>query len=248
MPSAFFRFYQELNDFLEPSQRKAEFRHEWTGRASVKDLIESIGVPHTEVDLILVNGVSVDFSYLVRAEDRISVYPVFESLDIGAVTRLRPAPLRQTRFVLDGHLGRLAAYLRLLGFDTRWESSLGDPELARISEEEQRILLTRDRGLLKRKAVTHGYWVRSPRPQDQLQEVVKRFDLRDRAQPFSRCASCNGLLQVVRRSQVQDQLEPGTAAHYHQFWTCTSCRKVYWRGSHYRRIRQLFEAVLNPGP
>ncbi|MGA2111421.1 MAG: Mut7-C RNAse domain-containing protein [Anaerolineales bacterium] len=248
MPSASFRFYQELNDFLDPSRHKCEFRHEWKGRASVKDLIESIGVPHTEVDLILANGESVPFSYLAQEGDRISVYPVFESMDIGAVSRLRPSPLRQIRFVLDGHLGRLAAYLRLLGFDSLWNSQLADQELARTSQQDQRILLTRDRGLLKRKAVTHGYFVRSTLPADQLLEVVDRFDLRSRAQPFTRCASCNGLLEPVPAAQVQHQLEPGTATHYHQFWSCTSCRKVYWQGSHYRRIRQLLDPILSAGP
>lgn len=248
MPSASFRFYQELNDFLDSSCQKVEFRHVWKGRASIKDLIESIGVPHTEVDLILVNGESVAFSYVVQEGDRISVYPVFESMDIGAVSRLRPSPLRESRFVLDGHLGRLAVYLRLLGFDALWSSDLADPELAKISQEDERILLTRDRGLLKRKAVTHGYYVRSPRPVDQLQEVVDRFDLRGRALPFTRCTSCNGLLEAVPLARIHHELEPGTATHYHQFWSCTSCGKVYWQGSHYRRIRQLLDPVLNPGP
>jgi len=248
MPSASFRFYQELNDFLDPFQRQREFHHEWKGRASVKDLIESIGVPHTEVDLILVNGESVSFSYLAHDGDRISVYPVFESMDIGAVSQLRPSPLRQVRFVLDGHLGRLAAYLRLLGFDSAWDSRLPDAELARASIQEQRLLLTRDRGLLKRKAVTHGYFVRSTLPADQLREVVDRFDLRSRAQPFTRCASCNGLLTPVPTEQIHDRLEPGTASHYQQFWTCASCGKVYWRGSHYRRIRQLLDPILGEGP
>lgn len=247
MPSASFRFYQELNDFLDPSLHRVEFRHDWKGRSSIKDLIESLGVPHTEVDLILVNGKSVGFSYLPQEGDHISIYPVFESMDVGAVSQLRPLPLRQPRFVLDGHLGRLAAYLRLLGFDSLWDRRLADPELARISRDEQRILLTRDRGLLKRKAVTRGYYVRSPRPCDQLQEVVDRFDLRGRAQPFTRCASCNGLLESASPNLIQDQLEPGTASYYHEFWICTSCRKVYWQGSHYRHIRELLDPILNPG-
>src|SRR5262249_31383318 len=156
MNRACFRFYAELNDFLPPGRRGVTFTYSFEGSPSIKDLIEALGVPHTEVDLILVNGESVDFAYRVREGDRISVYPVFESLDITPLLRVRPRPLRETRFVLDTHLGRLAAYLRLLGFDTLYRNDAGDDELARISSGEGRILLTRDRGLLKRSQVTHG--------------------------------------------------------------------------------------------
>src|SRR3989338_9144205 len=116
MSRAHFRFYEELNDFLPPERRKTTFTREFRNRASVKDMIEALGVPHTEVDLILVNGASVDFSYLVQDGDRISVYPMFESFDIRPLVHLRPRPLREPKFVLDTHLGKLAVYLRLLGF------------------------------------------------------------------------------------------------------------------------------------
>ena len=154
------RFYAELNDHLLPNQRFRTIEREFFVPASVKDLIESLGVPHTEVDLVLVNGESADFARLIRDGDRVAVYPVFESLDIRPELRLRPEPLRETKFVLDVHLGRLAAYLRMLGFDTVYGNIGSDQELARISSEQHRILLTRDRGLLKRSAVTHGYWLR----------------------------------------------------------------------------------------
>ena len=168
-----FRFYEELNDFLPPARRKRDFAIPYN-RASVKDMIESLGVPHTEVDLILANGISVDFSYLVRPGDRISVYPEFESFDIAGLTRLRPEPLRQPRFVLDTHLGKLARYLRLLGFDTLYSNSYSDAELARISAGgDKRILLTRDHGLLKRAQVTHGYFVREIVPELQAREAIR---------------------------------------------------------------------------
>ena len=156
MPQATLRFYAELNDFLPPEDRDRSVERPFKVRPSIKDLIEAAGVPHTEVDLLLVNGESVDFAYPVRDGDRISVYPVFESFDIGAVTKVRPGPLRELRFVLDVHLGRLAAYLRLAGFDTVYQNDLDDPELAGIAAGG-RVLLTRDRGLLKRRAVTRGY-------------------------------------------------------------------------------------------
>jgi uncharacterized protein len=248
MPRATFRFYEELNDFLPPARRKIDFSHEWSGNDSIKHLIEALGVPHPEVDLILVNGQPVDFAYRPRDGDRISVYPVFESWDVSAVTRLRPQPLRETRFVLDGHLGRLAAYVRLLGFDAVWQANLDDAALAQISQLEHRILLTRDRGLLKRTAVTHGYCIRSDMPRQQLREVIERFDLTAIARPFTRCLSCNGLLAACAVDEVKDQLSAQTLTHYTKFWRCTTCGRAYWQGSHYRRLTQLVHDALDPRP
>ena len=164
MKRAHFRFYAELNDFLSKARRGAAFAHEFQGAPSVKDVVESLGVPHTEIDLILADGQSVEFSWILRDGARVSVYPVFESIDITPLTRVRPASLREVRFVLDVHLGRLARYLRMLGFDTRWRNDARDEELASVSAAEHRILLTRDSGLLKRRIVTHGYRVREIAP------------------------------------------------------------------------------------
>ncbi len=243
MSRATFRFYQELNDFLPPAQRQVAFEHEWRGTPSIKHLIESLGVPHTEVDLILVNDRSVDWAYQPQEDDRIAVYPVFESMDITPLIRLRPQPLREVRLVLDGHLGRLAAYLRMLGFDTWYRNHVDDADLAHISKDEQRILLTRDQGLLKRSAVTHGYWVRATAPREQLREVLARFDLQRQTRPFTRCLSCNGLLQAASPGEVQGQVPENAARYYHEFWRCTSCGKVYWQGSHYQRMTRLIEEI-----
>lgn len=237
------RFYEELNDFLPPERRKLEFEHAYNQAGSVKDLIESLGVPHTEVDLVLVNGQSVGFDNLVQDGDRISVYPVFEALDISPVTHLRPTPLRDPRFVLDTHLGRLAAYLRMLGFNTLYRNDYDDPTLAAISVDEHRILLTRDRKLLMRKQITHGYYVRERQPQKQLLEVIKRFDLFGQMQPFTRCMHCNGNIQPVDKKEILDTLQPRTREYYDEFWRCTDCGKVYWKGSHYRRMSKLVKNV-----
>ena len=122
MHKATFRFYEELNDFLPKEKRKKRFEHNFIDRASVKDVIESFGVPHTEVDLIIVNGESKNFSYIINDGDDISVYPVFESIDISNLQKLRPEPLREPKFILDVHLGTLARYLRMLGFDTNYRN------------------------------------------------------------------------------------------------------------------------------
>src|SRR5215207_6869794 len=168
------RFYAELNDFLPARRRQVWIEHALDESHSVKHVVETLGVPHPEIDLILVNGESVDFTYRVQDGDRISVYPVFESFDISPLVRVRPRPLRETRFVLDVHLGTLAGYLRMLGFDTLYRNDADDPELAETSQRESRILLTRDRGLLMRSTVSHGYLLRETDPQKQLAEVVRR--------------------------------------------------------------------------
>ncbi len=243
MALARFRFYAELNDFLPPERRFQEFGYEFLDIATVKDRIESFGVPHTEVDLILVNGRPVDFAYRVADGDRVSVFPVFESFDIAGLERLRPEPLREPRFVLDTHLGRLAAYLRMIGFDTLYRNCYTDEQLARISSGEHRILLTRDVGLLKRGAVTHGYFVRETGPRGQLAEIVRRFHLARLMRPFSRCLACNAPLARASKEEVRTRIPPRAAELYEEFQSCPNCRRVYWKGGHYRRMQQLVETV-----
>ncbi len=234
---ATFRFYARLGDFLPYARRGVAFPHDFEARTTIKDMVESLGVPHTEVDLILVNGQSVGFEAIVQDGDRVSVYPAFTALDISGLTRVRPAPPDAYRFVLDVHLGKLATYLRLLGFDSLFPEDYDDANLARIAEEEGRIMLTRDRGLLKRSVVTYGYHPRSTDPRQQLIEVLRRYDLFDRIRPFHRCLRCNGLLVDVDKAAVADRLSPRTRDHYDAFRQCRSCGQVYWQGSHYERLR-----------
>lgn len=241
MAQAQLRFYEELNDFLAPGLRKVEFDHEFYRRASVKDMIESFGVPHTEVELILVNGVSVDFAYIVQNGDCISVYPTFESFDITPLIRLRPKPLRQPKFVVDTNLGQLARYLRLLGFDCLYRNDYDDGTVAIISSVHQRTVLTRDRVLLKRKIITHGYFVRQIIPQHQVKEVLARFDLYRLIMPFSRCTSCNGKLNKIAKPLIEHRLEPLTKKYYNSFLMCSECGKIYWQGNHYTRAMRLVE-------
>ena len=244
MPRASFRFYEELNDFLVPSRYKTAFAHTFHRRASVKDMIESFGVPHTEVELILANGESVDFSYIVRDGDRISVYPMFESLDISPLLRLRPEPLRHPKFVLDTNLGRLARYLRLLGIDCLYRNDYKDGELARISSSTSRVLLTRDRTLLRYKIITHGYFVRATDPRLQAQEILSRFDLNGTIAPFTRCTRCNGVLDDVDKSRVIDRLEPKTKRYFDRFRLCRDCGQIYWKGSHHEHARLLIDSLV----
>ena len=242
MGVAWVRFYAELNDFLPVESRMKELARRFDVSGSVKDLIESFGVPHTEVDLVLINSEPADFTCLVRDQDRVSVYPVFESLDISPVSRVRPAPLQELRFVLDVHLGRLAAYLRMAGFDALYQNTASDSELVAVVVREQRVLLTRDRHLLMRSDVDRGYWIRSTDPKQQLMEVVRTFDLVRRVQPFTRCMKCNGALEGVSRDSVLDRL-PARIREKEEFRLCRGCGAVYWEGTHHARMKEIVEWV-----
>ena len=233
------RFYAELQDFLTPERRSGAVIHTFRTPGSVKDVIESHGVPHTEVDLILVDGESVEFSYQVADGDRISVYPVFEAFDVTSLVQVRPQPLRTVRFVLDGHLGKLARRLRLLGFDCQYANDPSDESLVGVSTDEHRILLTRDLALLKRSAVTHGYFVRSTDPGEQVGEIMRRFQLTDRIDPFTRCPACNGQLEPVEKEDVAHRLPVKTRELYDRYRMCTTCQKVYWRGARHRRLDRI---------
>lgn len=239
------RFYEELNDFLPPASRKKDIDFEFKGRRSVKDLIESFGVPHVEVDLIMVNGGSVTFSHIVGDGDRISVYPVFERLDLGKVTRLRPEPLRDPRFVLDVHLRKLARRLRLMGFDVDYHPDRDDNVLAEIADRDGRILLSRDRQLMMRKIVSRGLYVRNTDPELQIVEVLERLDLRRLCRPFTRCIECNGLIGPVDPGPagVMDLIPPGVRTWCAEYYRCGGCGKIYWKGSHYEKLMKRVDQI-----
>jgi uncharacterized protein len=238
------RAYAELNDFLPPDRRFATFRQVLGARQTVKDLIEGSGIPHTEVDAIIANGNSVGFDHRPENGDLISVYPMFESVDIRPILRLRPEPLRNTRFVVDSNLGGLARNLRMLGFDTIFRNDFADDEIARISATESRVLLTRDVDVLKRREITHGYYVRTTVPLEQATEVVRRFDLTGSVHPFTRCLECNELLEEVDVEEVKHELPEVPLREHNTFSRCRRCERIYWPGSHYERMRAKLAEIL----
>ncbi len=241
MDLAHFRFHANLNDFLPRRQRQTVIEHPFDWRASIKDMIESLGVPHCEIEALIVNGVPVDFAYIVQPDDQIEVYPYGADVMLA----LRPPLPHPLRFVLDAHLGRLAAYLRMMGFDTLYRNDYDDDELAQISADEGRVLLSRDVGLLKRSLVVYGYFTRETNPPRQLAEITRRYRLLDQVTPFKHCMKCNGLLTAVEKTEVIDQLPAETALHYEVFHCCTSCARIYWKGPHYQRMSALIDEVLN---
>jgi uncharacterized protein with PIN domain/sulfur carrier protein ThiS len=245
MGTATFRFYEELNDFLAPDRRKQEFTVPCARAATTKHMIEALGVPHTEVELILVNGESVDFNRQLEDGDRVAVYPRFEAMDVTPLLRVREQPLREPRFVADAHLGGLAHMLRMLGFDTLYDNHFQDDAIVAIAEHDGRIVLTRDRELLKRRAVTHGCYVHALKSEAQLREVVERLDLARGARPFTLCLHCNAPLRAVDKASVLDRLPSKVREHYERFSTCDGCGRVYWEGSHWRNMRRLLDGVLS---
>jgi uncharacterized protein with PIN domain len=245
MARADFCFHAELNHFLSPNKRQVSFPYYFKERASIKDTIESLGVPHPEIEAILVNTKAVDFSYIVQDGDSIQVYPVSASKEILSPISLRPQLPTILRFVLDVHLGKLAASVRMLGFDTLYRNDYDDQELAQISASEQRILLTRDKGLLMRSLVTFGYYVRATNPEQQIVEVMRRYDLFNKVLPFQRCIRCNGLLEPVEKEAIIDQLPQKTRIAIDEFHRCRECSQIYWRGSHYEKMQNFIEEVLS---
>jgi uncharacterized protein with PIN domain len=222
---ASFCFHGELNYFLAPRNRHASFDHPVGATDTLKHVIESLGVPHTEVGRLVVNGEQRDWSQRLSGGEYIDVLP-----------HVLPIHLNSAKFVVDGHLGRLAAYLRMLGLDTSYERSADDPLLASVSGAEDRLLLTRDVGLLKRREVRLGYCVRSHKPHDQLREVSIRYDLASHFAPFKRCMDCNGDLVPVQKAEVAELLPPHTRETKNEFSRCANCGKIFWRGSHHARM------------
>lgn len=245
MPEVMFRFYEELNDFLPAQRRKRDFQVGFKGRESVKDMIEALGVPHTEVDLILVNGKSVDFRYIIQHGDRISVYPTFESLDIRDVTRLREIPLRQTRFIADINIRDVVKYMRALGLDVYYDSSLSPREIIRISKRKNRTILTKSRKLLKFRDVTHGIFIRPGTTVEQIRGIIDYLSLSELIDPFSRCLQCNKPLVGVSKDSILDRIPPKTREFCDEYSYCEACDKIYWKGTHYTRIKKVVDEILS---
>ena len=244
MAAVFVRIYGELNDFLPRAWRHETLVYPLRSPGSAKDMIEALGVPHTEIDLIVVNNVPVTFGYGVTDGDRVAVYPRFRALALEGVTRLAPPSSIDARFVADVHLGRLAAYLRIAGFDTVYRNDFEDKEIISIAARENRTVLTRDVAILKHNAVERGYFLRNIQPARQLVEVLQQFGLAGCAAPFTRCVHCNSALHDVAKEDIVHMLPPRTREHYLDFAKCQGCERIYWQGSHYTRMQEFLDRAF----
>jgi uncharacterized protein with PIN domain len=224
-------------------RRPNPLSRELSRRASVKDFLEALGIPHTEIYRLTINGSEADFSAIVGPADRIEVYGPIAPVDPTIPTRLRPEPLAELRFAVDANVGRLAGLLRMGGFDTFYDRRLPDRELAALAARERRVLLSRDLALLKRSAVVFGHLVRAALPYEQLAEIVALYGLADRLRPLSRCLRCNTPLQPVDKAEILDRLEPLTRQYFDDFKSCPDCRRLYWPGSHQEKMLNTLEKL-----
>jgi uncharacterized protein len=227
-----FKFHGNLNDFIHLPHRDRIIKYSYSGHPTLKDAIEAIGVPHPEIGEIKANGQIVSLSEPLENTSFIEVFPFDQMADV---------PLK---FILDVHLGKLARLLRLLGFDVWYDNQYLDKEIINLVKKEERIVLTRDIGLLKQKAVVWGYWLRSQESFKQLEEVIYRYQLKKSIQPFSRCLLCNGFLYKIEKANVLNLIPPRTQLFYNDFLQCQDCKKVYWKGSHYERMLQQVKSFI----
>jgi uncharacterized protein with PIN domain len=241
VPLVTVRCHGALNDFLPRAQRGRPVTLPWSAHETVKHLVEVAGVPHPEIAALSVNGAPASFDARLAPGAVIDIYPP-EEIPPGGLP-LRP-PLAEPCFACDVHLGRLAAYLRMLGFDTLYRNDQSDAELVALARAEERVLLTRDIRLLMRRAVVYGAFVRATDPEAQVREVARRYDLRAGARPFRRCIRCNGLTAPVAKAAILDQLQPKTRRYYDEFWRCQACGQIYWRGSHVQRMQEVIDRAF----
>ena len=245
MAAVKFFFSSYLKEML-PKKYGGEpfFLHQFDRKASIKDVIESLGIPHPIVGKLTVNSRNVGFDYILLHNDTVEVDPLMPPHNPLMPSILRPETLEGFAFVADANVGKLALFMRMLGFDTVYAKHYKDRKLADIAQSQKRILLTRDTSLLKRKIVMHGYLPRSNDPFYQVVEVVRLYDLRSRIEPLSRCIPCNGRLVPVNKETVIDRLEPLTRKYYDTFHLCGRCNKVYWPGSHQEKIRVIVGEII----
>ena len=248
MATASFRFYGELNNFIAPERRGHAFATPCARAATAKHMIEAIGVPHTEVELLLINGEAAGLDRLLEDGDLLAAYPHFSTLDLAGLAQPGPPPSGQLRFVADAHLGGLARFLRMAGFDTLYDNNFMDGDIEQLAMGESRVVLTRDRELLKRRGVTHGCYVHALRSGEQFREIARRLGLAGSIRPFTLCLKCNAPLHAVAKEQVIDRLPPSVRLHHTEFSMCDVCQGVFWKGSHWQRMNAaLAEAAAPPG-
>lgn len=244
MPKAVLRFYNELNDLLPEHRRNIEFEAEFKDKRSIKDMIETLGVPHTEIDIIIANEDSVDFNYILQEGDRIRLYPASAEPDIKDTIHLRPSPFYNTRFIADTNLGNIARYMRVLGFDTYFDPALSTRAIIELSLRENRIIITKSRKLLKFKNVTYGLLLRPGTSEEQIRNILFHLGIKNSVKPFSRCLLCNGILISVPKNRIEDRIPPKTRSFCNEYSHCESCDKIYWQGTHVFEMKKVINRLL----
>jgi hypothetical protein len=247
MKTVRFRFYEELNRYLPEEKQKIWFEFSFPDVITIEEALELLGVPAPEIDLILVNQQSESLEYQLKEGDRISVYPVFELLDIAGISSVRETPLRRPAFICDAHLGRLCRYLRMFGLDSLYSNLYTADEIIEISLLEKRIILSRSLTLVRNERVTHAYWVRSSDPTEQLKDILENLNLSSSFRPLTRCLNCNSLLEPIEKTQVISRLQPNTARYFDEFFICNNCNHIFWKGTHYDNMLDFISRYTDTG-
>ncbi len=225
---------------LPARHRRLEIRYSFEGRPSIKHVLESFGVPHTEIGEIQIRENLAEMGHIIEDGEVYHIFPVRNAAHEDRTELPAIAP----RFIIDTHLGKLATYLRLFGFDTLYDNQATDEDLARISRQDQRILLTRDRGLLKRKTIIAGFCLVQDDPEDQLRAVIERFGLSTQIHPFTRCLRCNGLFLPIEKKDVAGRVPEQSFKVYQEYWFCQNCNQVYWKGTHFEHMETFIRRVV----
>lgn len=245
-PSLHLVFHGNLKTLLPPRKRMAtSVDYLLTRRASIKDIIESLRIPHSEIGHIMRQGEELSFSTIPATHERIDIHPIRAPFDVRIPTRLRPEPFDDVRFLVDINVGKLTSLLRMAGFDTASTAGLSSQEIAEKAIREQRILLSRNRDLLKLRAIVFAHLVRTQQPLKQLSEVLHLYGLTQDVHPFSRCLRCNILLEPVNKAEIMARLEPLTKQYYDRFYRCSACDRIYWRGSHHEHMLEVITAAVS---
>jgi uncharacterized protein with PIN domain len=239
-----FRAYGTLNDFIPAGLKQKTFSLAFKTPITVGEVAESIGIPLSEIKLVLVNSETVDYSKRLKENDFISLYPAFEQINISPVSGAMGRDKEFPSFILDAHLGKLAKYLRMLGFDTLYQNNYIDRQIIDIAADEGRMILTRDKILLKSKEAQQGYYVRAIEKHEQLKEIVGKFGLAGKFRSFTRCMMCNAEMEKKSKVEVLDKIDAGTARIFSEFLYCPGCDKVFWKGSHFERKEKLILSLL----
>lgn len=247
-PGLLLELHGDIPDLLNRvPERNKTIIYPLSRRASIKDILESLGIPHTEVGKIILDKKEQRFEKIAENGEHYEIHPLSPALPPTEGTILRPEPFKSCcRFLVDINVGRLAGLLRMAGFDAENANKESTTRaIAKKAVAEDRILLTRNKDLLKHRELVYARLVRNQDPDLQLREVISLYSLENLLQPFTRCISCNGLLADVKKEAIVDRLLPLTKKFFNRFRICSDCHKIYWQGSHHDRMTKKLEMITD---
>ncbi|MFC1744959.1 Mut7-C RNAse domain-containing protein [Candidatus Riflebacteria bacterium] len=243
--TAILRFYGELNYFLPDSVWHRPFYYSFYENPTFSDLMDSFKIPPEKIGLLLLDGEVVELSCPLKEGSRATFYPRFQNIDISEEISASKKPVVSPRFILPLNLGKLTKYLRMLGFDSICEPDFIPGKVDVLAMQEGRVLLSRSKKFAARKLYAECYVVKSEQPAIQVREVVNRFNLMPLVKYFQRCLKCNSPLKVMEKSEIYSRLLPYIRKNFNLFFICPGCDRVYWMGTHYKKMKEKIETILH---